>query len=203
VLDDTKQRILDCGKAEFLKNGYKNASLRSIAKAAGVTTGAIYGYFPDKSTLFDALVSKPAGLLLDRYLKVHTEFAKLSAAEQVSEMNNIGQSHMPWMVELIYGHFDVFKLIVCCSDGTEYSGYVDRLVEVEVESTYQFINTLQDAGYKIHSVDDDLMHLLANAFFSGLFEVVAHDMLKEKAEGYITRLHEFYTAGWNRILGMG
>ena len=47
------------------KKGFKNASLRSIAQAAGVTTGAIYGYYPDKAALFDALVSEPANHLRD------------------------------------------------------------------------------------------------------------------------------------------
>ena len=41
----TIDRILECSKKEFLEKGFKNASLRVIAKEAGVTTGAIYGYF--------------------------------------------------------------------------------------------------------------------------------------------------------------
>ena len=35
----TEQKLLACGRAEFLEKGYAKASLRDICKAAGVTTG--------------------------------------------------------------------------------------------------------------------------------------------------------------------
>jgi len=37
--------------------------------------------------------------------------------------------------------------------------------------------------------------------FDGMFEVVRHDMPKERAKRFITQLQEFYTAGWLKIMG--
>ena len=54
--EDTKQLILDTAKKEFMEKGYNDASVRSIAKQAGLTTGAIFRYFADKESLFAALV---------------------------------------------------------------------------------------------------------------------------------------------------
>jgi len=45
---NTLQKIMTEGKKEFLEKGHKDASLRNIVKQAGVTTGAFYGYYPDK-----------------------------------------------------------------------------------------------------------------------------------------------------------
>ena len=45
----TKQHLLELAKAEFLKKGYSEASVRNIAKTAGLTTGAVFRYFPDKA----------------------------------------------------------------------------------------------------------------------------------------------------------
>lgn len=39
---NTLKTILAAAKAEFLEKGFKSASLRSIVKTAGVTTGAFY-----------------------------------------------------------------------------------------------------------------------------------------------------------------
>lgn len=39
----TQTRILAAAKTEFLEKGFRNASLRTIVKLAGVTTGAFYG----------------------------------------------------------------------------------------------------------------------------------------------------------------
>ena len=54
----TLHLILSAAMQEFLEKGYKSASLRNIVKAAGVTTGAFYGYYDSKEDLFEALVGE-------------------------------------------------------------------------------------------------------------------------------------------------
>ncbi|MHC5099511.1 TetR/AcrR family transcriptional regulator, partial [Peptoniphilus genitalis] len=56
--DLTKDRILECAKEEFLKNGFNNAQVGKIAKKAKVTTGAIYRHFRNKEELFFALIEE-------------------------------------------------------------------------------------------------------------------------------------------------
>lgn len=51
----TLQMILSAAIQEFLEKGFTSASLRNIAKKAGVTTGALYGYYDSKEDLFEAL----------------------------------------------------------------------------------------------------------------------------------------------------
>ena len=53
---ETKQKILESAKKEFLEKGFSAASLRTIASNAGLTTGAMYRHFKDKDALFCALV---------------------------------------------------------------------------------------------------------------------------------------------------
>jgi AcrR family transcriptional regulator len=202
MAEDTRQNILDCGRNEFLQKGFEGASLRTIAKAAGVTTGAIYGYFPDKKALFDALVARPAGEMLDRFISMQEEFAALPAERQSSEMVQTSNECMAWMVEHIYSNYDAFKLLVCCSASTEYAAYMDKMVEVETQSTFRFISAMRRVGKPVRDVDEQLVHILVNGLFSGMFEIVAHDMPREKATVYINSLKEFYTAGWFQILGL-
>ena len=55
--EETKSKILTSAKTEFLEKGFTNASLRTIAANAGLTTGAMYRHFKDKDALFCVLVS--------------------------------------------------------------------------------------------------------------------------------------------------
>ena len=55
----TLERIHAAATAEFLEKGYQGASLRNIVKTAGVTTGALYGYYDSKEALFAGLVDEP------------------------------------------------------------------------------------------------------------------------------------------------
>ena len=52
----TLERIQEAAMTEFLDKGFLGASLRQIVKNAGVTTGALYGYFSSK----EAVVSPAA-----------------------------------------------------------------------------------------------------------------------------------------------
>ncbi len=76
--EQTRQRILAAARSEFARRGVTRTSLEHIARAAGVTRGAIYWHFANKAALFNAMREQVSVPLLDR-----TEFALLtsSAAE--------------------------------------------------------------------------------------------------------------------------
>jgi len=57
--DDTKARILEAATAEFGERGYEAASIRSIARRAGVDPSLVHHYFDDKSALVAEVVAVP------------------------------------------------------------------------------------------------------------------------------------------------
>ena len=63
--DLTRERIMECAKAEFLKKGFQAAQLKDIVAAAKVTTGAVYRHFKDKEALFFALIEDVYHYTLD------------------------------------------------------------------------------------------------------------------------------------------
>lgn len=52
----TRDRLLAAARRIFLKTGYQGATLDAIAAEAGFTKGAVYWHFPNKQSLFFALV---------------------------------------------------------------------------------------------------------------------------------------------------
>lgn len=54
----TRELILDAAEITFLAQGLSRSTLADIAKAAGVTRGAIYWHFEDKAAVFDALLER-------------------------------------------------------------------------------------------------------------------------------------------------
>ena len=81
-MSETDNLILENAKAEFLERGFMGTSTIRIASLAGVTTGALYGYFASKEEIFDALV-------MNAYRSAHEEFASLPYDIQVSGMGDI------------------------------------------------------------------------------------------------------------------
>ena len=56
----TRTRILDAAERVFSRRGVSRTSLDDIARAAGVTRGAIYWHFKDKADLFGAMLGRVA-----------------------------------------------------------------------------------------------------------------------------------------------
>lgn len=59
----TRQKVLDAARTLFAERGYEPATIRDIAKGAGMSTGAVFANFQDKAELFEAVLSEDlAGL---------------------------------------------------------------------------------------------------------------------------------------------
>ena len=62
----TRQRIIDAAREVFLSRGVSRTSMEQIAAQAGVTRGAIYWHFSNKTELFSALREQVILPLIDR-----------------------------------------------------------------------------------------------------------------------------------------
>lgn len=54
----TRQKVLDAARTLFAERGYEPATIRDIAKGAGMSTGAVFANFQDKAELFEAVLSE-------------------------------------------------------------------------------------------------------------------------------------------------
>jgi TetR/AcrR family acrAB operon transcriptional repressor len=62
----TRQHIIDAAREVFLTRGVNRTTLQDIAKQAGVTRGAVYWHFSNKTELFHAMRDQVFLPLIDR-----------------------------------------------------------------------------------------------------------------------------------------
>ena len=199
-LTDTQKRILEVGKREFLEKGFKDASLRAIVKEAGFTKGAFYGYYNSKEALFDALVAPAADELIAQFKQAQQAHYELVTEDKAEQSQDLSTSYLNYFINYIYDHFDSFKLVICCSEGTRYANYIHELVELEVDQTEDYYQQLRQLGKLEGTVNRDLHHMITSAYFTAVFETVAHDMTREQAIGYVNELAVFFNCGWSGLL---
>ena len=65
-----------------------------IVKAAGVTTGAFYGYFKSKEDLFEALVGTQYAYFLNCFCEAQKQFAQLPPQQQPENLGSISGACM-------------------------------------------------------------------------------------------------------------
>ena len=197
----TLEKIQQAALAEFLDKGFLGASLRQIVKNAGVTTGAFYGYFSSKEALFNALVEPHAAAIMGKFMEAQTSFAELPEEQQPSHMGVESGTYLDWMVDYICQHREPVKLLLTRSEGTSYEHFVHNMVEVEVEYTIKYMEVLRRLGRDIPELDEQMCHIIASGMFNGIFEIVVHDMPRDRALRYVEQLRDFYTAGWLKMMG--
>lgn len=54
---ETREKIVAAARALFIERGYEGATIREIASAAGMSTGAVFASFADKAELFAEIVA--------------------------------------------------------------------------------------------------------------------------------------------------
>lgn len=198
--EETHTNILKSAQLLFLKKGYERTNLREICSGAGVTVGAFYNHFEDKEKLFAILVQPYIEELSQIY-----NISEKNCFEQLSfnELKNvweISNNTIIKFINYIYEHFDVFRLLLLCSDGTPYYDFVEKLVLIEVKESLRFFDELRKSDIKIPDIPQNVIHMLAHCYFSSVFECVIHEYTKEEALNSVDYLVSFFNAGWKNIL---
>lgn len=201
-VEGRSDRLLECARAEFMEMGYQEASLRVISARADTTTGSIYTRFGDKEGLFHALVDDTVSELLAWFRGGQERFAEKPSDEQYREVFAYCPELWDQLVDFIYAHWDEFRLLVRCNDIGCYEEMLHQIIEIETEYTCRFIEATGNDLISSGKLSLMMIHILSNAFYAGLFEVVRHEMPREEAHQYVRQLRRFFVRGWTDLLGL-
>ena len=66
---ETRDRLIEVARASFATIGYDATTNRTVAAAAGITTGAIYHYFPSKLDMYVASFAQVQNMVTEAVVK--------------------------------------------------------------------------------------------------------------------------------------
>lgn len=81
----TRQNLIDAAKRLFIESGYQEATVRDIAAAAGLSTGAVFANFEDKADLFHAVLEQDEQFVAG----VMRQAASLSAPDTLARLSAV------------------------------------------------------------------------------------------------------------------
>lgn len=193
------EKIISAATEEFLEHGFKDASMRRIAAAAGMSASGLYKHFASKEEMFSALVEPAYQGLMDLY---HTE--------ESAQLQSLGEGDMSvWedgkdarlVLAYIYDHLDAFRLIVCKSQGTKYENFLHDLAVLEEETTLHFMELIRAQGVKLNEFRLNELHLLVTTNVDAVFQPVEHNFTREEALHYAETLDRFFSKAWKEFFG--
>ena len=198
----THENLLLCAQKHFLEYGFERASIREICKDAHVTNGAFYNHFEDKEALFGALVEPVVQEVKAIYEASVNEHMELAKTDDLKSLWKLSEKTLSAIIEYIYEHFDVFRLLLMRAEGTRYSSFLDDVVCLETQVTLKFFAELRSRGIQVRELAEEEWHILLHSYFASLAEVVMHNFPKEAALKYDHTLVSFFNSGWQTILGI-
>lgn len=195
---------MTCASSEFLEKGFRDASLRTIAGNAGTTPRSIYTRYGDKEGLFGALVSPALEVLKKQYLTEQEAYHQRPAEQQKElfsdkDFRAYYQKMEKSIIDHIYDHFDAFKLLVDCSEGTRYANFMEDFIKLDVEYTLKYIETTNNPVLRNGKASLHLVQVLSHLLYEGFFEAVHRNLSREEAYVYIRQLQAFFQSGWKEL----
>lgn len=196
--DKTKKSILECARQEFITMGYHDASLRNIAKAANVTTGAIYRYFADKKALLNAATENAINVMAACFSDMSTDIM-CDAKQGISYDQNTRISDTDTLYHLVYDHFDEFYILLVSAEGTEASSFLHQMVEFEEKSALAYYAALSEHYQSTYKIDKAALHFLIEAYMTAIFEPVRHKIDRKSAIRHTQVPTEYFSFIWRGI----
>ena len=129
INNESREKLIECAKKDFIEKGFTNASLRSICSQAGLTTGAVYFLFKDKNGLLEAVVSDALNELM-ALLHTHIEQENKGDISDFSYVAGGHDSFAKQLVDLLYSHYDEMMILLEKSQGSQFENITDRMVEM-------------------------------------------------------------------------
>lgn len=197
--EGVQERILTCAINEFLEKGYTNASLRCIAENAQTSTNAIYVRFHNKEGLFSAIVEPVAEEFLALSLEGQKSFATMETSVQKEQAELYSNQEIVKLIDYIYDHFDVFRLLLDASYGTKFHNFISQLVEMEETYTWRWLKVTGASNRMEDILPRELYHMMTTSYFEGVFEVVRHEINRERAKEFVLLMGKYHQAGFKAI----
>ena len=198
---ETKAKILESAKNEFLEKGFVNASLRTIAANAGLTTGAMYRHFKDKDALFCALVDDAIDMATKTVMLAdvshHLDFDSLGSKEHFEEENKQTSD----LLNYIFENFDAFTLLLTKSAGSTHEHFQEEICDLYTKNCEQLFNWMYKNQISTKKIDKMTTHFIASTIINAFMEIITHNMSKKAAFQYMENIMEFTRYGMMHMLG--
>jgi AcrR family transcriptional regulator len=196
---NTIEKILKSAGAEFLRNGYAGASLRKIAAAAGLTTGALYRHYTDKESLYKALVEPVYHEIIGSLRKETDRYEGLLDTGGLDALWEGSSLSVETLFRYVYEHLDAARLLISASKQTVYGDFRERLIRTDVDLTARYFQAARRRGYNIQKLSKGELDIIVRGQYSGFFEIILqYDKLKA-AMKYVKTYSVFCNGGWKKL----
>ncbi len=194
-----RKQILRAAREEFIVNGFRDASLRTIARESGISVSNIYNHFEHKDSLFRAVL-EPLLLSFDAMLEDHNSEENMDM--YVHEIDRYRDTTVASLSELVRQYRMELKLLLFRSAGSSLEHFNQELVDRQCRVGEEYLSRIKQR-YPTFSRDVSplFIRMLSTWWIVLLSEIVSNEHLGiEELERGLSEYLLFSTAGWKALM---
>lgn len=155
----TREKLLESARREFAKKGFHGTSVRELAAAAGVSTGAFYGNFNNKREIFDTIIEEiyqAIKTIMDRATEeLIAEFKSSPSGQLTSRMV---RATVDKIFRAAMDYTDLFHILrrEGLGNDPDFNRQFNRVWESFVQATRRTLETYINAGL-VKPYDTDMV----------------------------------------------
>lgn len=199
---ETKKKLLESAKKEFLEKGFTGASLRTIAANAGVTTGAMYRNFKDKNAFFCALVDDAVEATKNVIMLADPKTHEKLTPAQMQEHMDFEKKSTDDFLNYMYENFDAFTLLFRKSAGSTHEHFQEDICDLYTKNCEKTFAWMYEQKIATKQVSPMTIHFIASTIINAFCDIILHNMTQKEAKEYISDIMEFTSYGAYKLLGM-
>ncbi|MEG1824548.1 MAG: TetR family transcriptional regulator [Cloacibacillus sp.] len=175
--EKTRNEILNTATDMFIERGFTNTSLTEIARAIGVTKGAIYWHFRNKEDILKQIAKRACDITVQRAINslvdplsdetLYSFYNKMLTRpldeEHYAKLYALVSRNHDWPEEL---RRDIFEMM-------------NEALEMERKIVGSYITRTQEAGVIRQDVEAEKVATVITSVFSGLRMLQTKNMLPE------------------------
>ena len=203
--DDIRERVLKAAEQVFLKMGFAKASMRDIARLAGVSVANIYNYFhKGKDEIFRQIVS-PLINELERTLYEHhdaqhaeryIDFLSNDTPEIIEEQTRDYIS----LMQLMHRYRPQMEMLFFKAQGTSLENFLDDFTERCSAQLVRFMQRAEELQSDVPPVASTFTYHLHTVWMFNVFcEIIKHRLSPEESERVVRDYIAFEYSGWRGL----
>ncbi|MBB4035645.1 AcrR family transcriptional regulator [Dysgonomonas hofstadii] len=197
--DNIYRSILQAARNEFVKRGFKDASLRVIAKNAGVGLSNIYNYFRSKDEIFLTIVTPAKDSIFEFVTEKHTEkyidFSFMSTLDYQEETVEV-------YIQLLEKYKEELRLLLFHSQGSSVENFRESFTEYLTDISHNHMLIVKKHYPQVKEVSPFFTHALCAFMVSIVGEIITHNLDKQKIREFFREYFRFEIAGWRELIGL-
>lgn len=201
--DKCRLAIIDAAKKQFLEKGYKEASMRSIAKAANMTVGNLYRYFDSKEDISKYIVETTLNKL-DEVItsltktNISVETRVFSAKFSEAQLREVFDNFSEKLVNIYIDNKDEFNILFMeAKINDRLIEWFSMLINEIIKQTYRVEIYVSEISIISHSYAISIVSGLRDLFLN---KTLDNEMLKRLVKIYFRSYIYMFDADINKII---